>query len=430
MPMLTIKARIHADRETEAVLRDAMFCATKVYNGLMWHLRRQQEETGRVDVRRSTLNRLLAALPRAKGYYSMSAQLTRDEVRQAWQSFFALRKNGHTKHHAPGFRPKSMLSPLKYVRSGFKVAGDRVTLSLGKGREDGIHAVTFRITHRPSVEYERVRQFSITYDKLTGRLQARLVVEVRPRENHGTGRVAVDLGETVLLAASFEGGAAILYSGRLIKAVRRYWQKVRSKVKPPSKERPRMSRRYRAIARGERRQVEHLLHIITAHFIRECLWRGVKEIAIGDLTGIRWEIEYGARMNQRLHAWPYRKIVSMIRYKAELAGIVVRDDVDERGTSRTCHVCGEVREANRTHRGLYRCPCGWTVQADVNGALNIYERAFQVSPIKGSSGRVARPVVVSFQPGWHTVHEPKRRYLRASAGGCPRIHSGEDVTDD
>jgi hypothetical protein len=39
MPMLTIKAQIHADPETERVLRDAMFCATKVYNGLLWHLR-------------------------------------------------------------------------------------------------------------------------------------------------------------------------------------------------------------------------------------------------------------------------------------------------------------------------------------------------------------------------------------------------------
>lgn len=416
MPMLTIKAQIHAEPETEAVLRDAMFCATKVYNGLMWHLRRQQEETGRVDVRRANLNRLLATLPRAKGYYSLSVQLTRDEVRQAWRSFFALRKNGRTEHQVPGFRPKTRLSDLKYVQSGFKVEGDRVTLSLGTSREDGIRQVAFRISHRPGVEYERVREVCITYDKVTGQLEARLVVEVLPRENPGTVRVAVDLGETVLLAAAFEDGAALLYSGRLIKAVRRYWQKVRAKLKPPSPEHPRMSRRYRAIARKEHRQVEHLLHLVTSHFVRECLRRGVREIAIGDLTGIRREIDYGARLNQRLHHWPYRKIVEMLRYKAELAGIVVRDDVDERGSSRTCHVCGNAREANRMHRGWYRCPCGWTVQADVNGALNLYERAFQVSPIQGSSGRVARPVVLSFQPGWHTVHEPKRGSdLRASA---------------
>jgi len=429
MPMLTIKAQIHADPEAEAVLRDAMFCATKVYNGLMWHLRREQEETGKARISRSNLNRILAALPRAKGYYSLSAQLTRDEVIQAWRSFFALRRNGRTEHNAPRFRPKSMLSPLKYVQSGFKVEGDRLTLSLGTRRKDGVRSVTFRISHRSDVEYERVRQVSITYDKLTGRLEVRLVVEVKSRDNHGSGRTAVDLGETVLLAAMFEDGSALVYSGRLIKAIRRYWQKVRAQVKPPSKERPRKSRRYRQIARRERRQVKHLLHIVTSHFIRECAKRGVGEIAIGDLTGIRDGIDYGAPMNQRLHAWPYRKITNMIRYKATLAGIAVRDDVDERGTSLTCHACGAMQQSSRVYRGLYRCPCGWTAQADVNGALNIYERAFQVSPVKGSSGRVARPVVLSFQLGWHTVHEPKRRSdLCASAWGCPRIHSGEDVT--
>ncbi len=415
MPMLTIKAQIHATPETERVLRDAMFCATKVYNGLMWHLRRQQEQTGRVSVRRSNLNRILKTLPRAKGYYSMSAQLTRDEVRQAWRSFFALRKNGRTKHNAPGFRPRGFLSPLRYVQSGFTVAGDRVTLSLGKWREDGVRQITFRISHRPDLKYERVRELSITYDKSSERLEARLVVEVLPRENHGEGRVAVDVGETVLLAAVFADGVALLYSGRLIKAIRRYWQKVRAKVKPPSRDAPHRSRRYSEIAHKERRQVEHLLHIVTAHFIRECIRRGVKEIAIGDLRNIRQEIAYGDRLNQRLHNWAYRKVINMLRYKAALAGIVVHADVDERGTSRTCHACGSERKSNRIHRGFYRCGCGWTAQADVNGALNIYERAFQVSPTKGSSGRVARPMVLSFQLGWHTVHEPERKHLRASA---------------
>ena len=33
MPLLTLKAQVHADPETERILRDAMFCATKVYKG-------------------------------------------------------------------------------------------------------------------------------------------------------------------------------------------------------------------------------------------------------------------------------------------------------------------------------------------------------------------------------------------------------------
>lgn len=400
MPLITLKTQIRADLRTEAVLKGAMFCATKVYNGLLWHLRKEYEETGKVDISRKNLNRILKELPRANGYYSMSVQLTRDEVREAYKSFFVLKKKGLTQHKAPGFRRKGYLSPLKYVQSGFKVEEDKVILSLGTGREDGVKQVSFRISYRPDVEYERVRELSIAYDKVSGRIEARLVVEVKARENNGTGRVAVDLGETVLMACAFNDGTVMLYSGRLIKAIRRYWQKMRASLQQNS-------RRWKEVSHMERKQVGQLLHIATSHFISECIQRGVKEIAIGDLNGIRQGIGYGDRLNQRLHAWPYRKLINMIKYKGTLAGIIVRDDVDEKSTSITCHACGKVVASNRRHRGLYVCFCGWRAQSDVNGALNIYEKAYKVSPVKGSSGRVARPAVVSYHLGWHGVAEPK-----------------------
>jgi transposase len=83
--ILTIKAKIHPTPQTEAVLKDAMRCATKVYNGLLWHLRKEYEETGKTNISRKNLNQILKELPRTKGYYSMSVQLTRDEVIQAYQ---------------------------------------------------------------------------------------------------------------------------------------------------------------------------------------------------------------------------------------------------------------------------------------------------------------------------------------------------------
>ncbi|MDN4595143.1 RNA-guided endonuclease InsQ/TnpB family protein [Polycladomyces subterraneus] len=399
MPMITIKAKIHIDPKTEAVLKDAMLCATKVYNGLLWHLRKEYEEKGKVKVSRKNLNLILKELPRTRGYYSMSVQLTRDEVIQAYKSFFELRKKGLTQHNAPGFRRKSYLSPLKYVQSGFKIEGNKVTLSLGTNRQD-VKSVSFRISHRPHVQYERIRQLSIIYDKISGQLEARLMVEVKPSKNKGSGRVAIDLGETILMACVFDDGTASLYSGRQIKAIRRYWQKVRANLEQKS-------RRWFQISHKERKQVDHLLHIATTHLISECLKKGVKEIAIGDLNGIRENIDYGDSVNQRLHSWPYSKIINMIKYKGELAGMEVRDHIDERNTSRTCHSCGQILVSNRKHRGLYLCSCGWNAHADANGALNIFEKAFKVSPMKRSSGRVARPVTMSYHLGWHGVTEPK-----------------------
>jgi transposase len=130
-------------------------------------------------------------------------------------------------------------------------------------------------------------------------------------------------------------------------------------------------------------------------------------VAIGDLKGIRENMDSSDSVNQRLHNWPYRKIIHMLKYKGQLAGIEVYDNIDEKNTSRTCHGCGKILPSNRKHRGMYLCSCEWKVQADINGALNIFEKAYKVSPIKRSSGWVARPVAMSYHPGWHGVTEPK-----------------------
>jgi transposase len=283
--LLTIKARIHCDSRTESILRDAMLCATKVYNGLLWHLRKEYEETGKSTITRKNLNLILKELPRTKGYYSMSVQLTRDEVIQSYKSFLELRKKGLTQHHAPGFRRKNALSPLKYVQSGFKVQGNKVALSLGSSRQDGVKSVSFRISHRPDVQYGKVRQISIIYDKISGKLESRLVVEIKPGQSQGSGRVAIDLGETILMTCAFNDGTVSLYSGRKIKSIRRYWQKVRANLEQGS-------RRWFQIAHKERKQVDQLLHIATSHFISECVKKGVKEVAIGDLKGIRDNMDY------------------------------------------------------------------------------------------------------------------------------------------
>jgi len=183
------------------------------------------------------------------------------------------------------------------------------------------------------VRYERVRELSITDDKISGQIEARLVVEVKANPRPGTRKVAVDLGETSLMSCAFDDGTVFLYSGRFVKSVRRYWQKVRAQLKPGS-------RRWEEVAHKEKRQVKHLLHGATAHVVAECVKRGVGEIVIGDFTGIRGNINYGDRLNQRLHAWPYRKLVTMLRYKGALAGIVVRDDGEEKSTSMTATPVG------------------------------------------------------------------------------------------
>jgi IS605 OrfB family transposase len=141
--------------------------------------------------------------------------------------------------------------------------------------------------------------------------------------------------------------------------------------------------------RKESRQVNHLLHIMKTDLVCRCWEAGVNTIAIGDLTGIREQIDYGPTLNQCLHSWTYEKIIKMVEYKAGLYGIEVVK-VSEVYSSQTCHGCGEVRKTNgfilvRLQRRTY---------ANVNGAANLFRAAHKYLQSRSDG------VVGMWRPPW------------------------------
>ena len=62
-------------------------------------------------------------------------------------------------------------------------------------------------------------------------------------------------------------------------------------------------------------------------------------LALEDLTEIRESIRYSAEMNGRLHRWSFRKLQSIIEYKAKLGGFMAVF-VNPAYTSSLCPVCG------------------------------------------------------------------------------------------
>ena len=104
-------------------------------------------------------------------------------------------------------------------------------------------------------------------------------------------------------------------------------------------------------------------------------------------------LETGVGVNKKLHGREFDRFTNRLEYKAEEHGILV-DRKSERDTSKTCSCCGRKRNANHVERGLYVCEsCGTTMNADVNGAVNIRRKITQNPPTGDmSNGRLARPV--------------------------------------
>ena len=132
---------------------------------------------------------------------------------------------------------------------------------------------------------------------------------------------------------------------------------------------------------------------------------GIGTLVIGKNLLWKQEIELGRVNNQHFVQIPHARLIEMLTYKAELAGITVKLQ-EESYTSKASFldldplpVYDPKREdkptfsGKRETRGLYRAKSGRRIQADVNGAYNIGRKAFPNSFGQGIEAvRAVRPV--------------------------------------
>jgi IS605 OrfB family transposase len=398
----------------QEVSLDMMFCATKLYNGLLHAAEKKQARYKKKFLPNDLpfLNKALHKLPRKRALHSLVAQGVRDDLHEAIASHISLIVNGRTEHNAPKAKPKDQLTPLTwYMGNGCHLDGDILTLSCGLHRMDGVREIKFKLhTHPGCINFSKIQTVTLAYDTETGRFTAHLAcVPVLPTplgDSENPRRASLDPGLIIMAALQVEGGASLLYSGGLIRGTQYYWMEVRKRLQSPD-ETHKGSRRWKQVRQKESRQIDHLLHIISKNIVFRLWQSGVRVLAIGDLTGIRTKGDgesrnHGHVGNKYLHAWPFARLTKYITYKCKLQGIEVVM-TDERDTSKTCHNCKTVKKSNRKTRGSYECGCGWKAHADVNGTCNIFEKAFGVSPVKpkcikvspsGSIGCVAQPVML------------------------------------
>jgi len=92
------------------------------------------------------------------------------------------------------------------------------------------------------------------------------------------------------------------------------------------------------------------------------------------LNGIRKNFKKTKKLNKRFHSLPFRKLQTIIEYKANLEGIEVKylTKKEVKNTSKECHRCGHVAPVKGR---IYKCPnCGMEYDRDLNACINIAHR--------------------------------------------------------
>jgi putative transposase len=165
------------------------------------------------------------------------------------------------------------------------------------------------------------------------------------------------------------------WDGKQINDVREKFSLVRASLQKKATKGTRSTRRrarqiLKRLSGKERRFQQWLNHTISKSIIQDAL-KNNAVVAIEDLTGIRERTNQQPRNKterRRSNSWSFYQLRSFLEYKGIKHGVAVIA-VPPAYTSQTCHNC--------LHIGLrsdkrFKCGnCGWSGDADLNGAKNI-----------------------------------------------------------
>jgi putative transposase len=399
----TYRARIVNHQQVSDDLDDCGHSVSKLWNVARYHIPQEWDGTGEIPSE-ADLKRELKDHERYSDLHSQSSQRVLEELAEAFNGWFKKRKNGDTDANPPGYRKRGDNHPRSTVtwkQNGIKhdTANDRFRLS--KGFNLKTHRSDFILCEyetRPDVTVENIQQVRAVWNGDEWELHLVCKKEIPVEDAPGDTTAGIDLGISNYLAIAYDDGDAELYPGNVLKQDKHYF--TRDEYDTEGENGP--SRRALRARQKLSRRKDHFLHALAKHVVEQCIDHEVGRIAIGDLSQIREDEDgdprnWGKRGNKKLHGWEFDRFTNLLEYKAEEHGILV-DRTSERATSKTCSCCGRKRDANRVERGLYVCEsCGATMNADVNGAVNIRRKITQSPPTEDmSNGRLARPAVHLF----------------------------------
>jgi len=338
----------------------------------MWDYAHGYRTTGRIDTQCELW--MDKQLSKSQPLHSQSIQAVRQRYFKNRKAYRALRRNGNTTAKPPRKYKRFQTTTWKKSAIRFKETLFGHVVMLSNGRDNPPLQIPlpkfFNLSLTPNIVL-----VNLVYTH--GHYELHFVYNTEKTDtSKADGVVGVDIGE-IHPIVSHDGHNTLIFNGRYIRSLYRLRNKVLadfsqtiSRCKRHSKSGWRLTRRKWKRMRKIDNQIKDALHKHTTKFVKYCHAKGIGTIVLGDLTGIRENINYSKRANQKLHQWAFGKVTELITYKAKALGIKV-ELVDEAYTSQTCPKCGNRKKP--TNRN-YTCKCGFQYHRDGVGAINIRKK--------------------------------------------------------
>ena len=344
--------------------------AKNLYNVALYNIR-QQYFKDKTYLNYNALDKLLSSTNNVDYKsipYRQSAQQILRSVDKTYSSFFKgikSDKNKGKKVRLPRYKDKEKgRYVLVYTNQCFKHKDSIIKLK-------GINGVWYEFY----TDKENLQQVRLI--PKGNHIVVEIIYNVKYELKENNNRYAsIDLGLNNIVALSSNVCNSILYNGRPLKSINRYYNKHKAELQSKLSNNKHTSKRINRLTFKRNNKIKDYMHKLSSAIIQYMEANTLNTLIVGKNDGWKTNINMGRVNNQNFVSIPFNMLISMLEYKCNLAGINIIL-VNEAYTSKCSFLDEETIQKHDTYkgkrikRGLFISSKGIKINADINGSLNI-----------------------------------------------------------
>lgn len=394
----TIKQQVkQLSKEDYKNLRELSHIAKNLTNEAIYNVRQSYFNEGKY----LNYEKNYALLKNSENYKSLNSNMAQQilkEVDSMFHSFFGLIKLAEKGRYSfkdiklPYYLPKDSFTTL--VIGFVRFNGNQLTIPYSQSYKKGHKGITINLPPKLAgkkvkeiriIPKSKARFFEIQYCYEAEEIQSNL------DENHV---LAVDLGVDNLAACVTSKGNSFIIDGKRLKSINQWFNKENARlqcIKDKQKFGKKSTNKQQTIRRNRNNKVNDYMNKSARMIINYCLNNDIGTLVCGYNKTFQRNSDIGKKNNQNFVNIPFGKLREKFRYLCKLYGIKYIEQ-EESYTSKASFFDEDIIpvynqdtpqtytfSGKRIKRGLYQCGNGKTLNADINGALNILKKSNVVS---------------------------------------------------
>jgi len=387
---LTFKFKPNFSHKQLEIVKELSWHCSKLYNTVNYQIKNNEE----VKPVYTRLENNFKSNWHTDYLHSHNRQQLFKQLAQDWKSYFNSIKDYNNNPNKYQGQPKppnfkylnSNPSEIIFTNLATRIREGKLLLSLSREIKSkyNVKSLEFQLPTaiESMIDLDKIQQVRIKKDNLSDKWYLLVIykIEVKDKEK-GSNIMAIDLGLNNLATLTFKDNVDnYIINGKSIKSKNSYFNKEITKLqaikmKQTGSKNFKDTNKIKKLRMKRNNYILDYLHKASREIINLAKEYQVSKIIIGDIKQIKQNMNY----NKSFVQVPMQRLKELIEYKAKLEGIELIT-INEAYTS-GCSALDLERlnrdnynKSRRIERGLFKSDIGLTINADVNGSLNIMRK--------------------------------------------------------